>query len=196
MDTRPRLQLDRNTFTPWGAPAAAFECGRGIIEYTTASHGGYYVPPEILAQWPEPVRNAGTFAGRGWYEEDCDWSLVAVAEPDIFSPALVFEAVRMLRNYRKGDAPLMHWIQATHGEQWAQYLAENGDKFIQGGASTGGSRWSVSGYRLRDGARVLFSMPPDYSLPIHFSLAEAIARGALNIEQAQECPSPAFPLAM
>ena len=74
--------------TPWGAPQTIDDIGRGVCFVTTASHGGYFVPPAANAQIPAHWR-AISFNGqacKGWYEEDCDWSMVALALPDLFSP--------------------------------------------------------------------------------------------------------------
>ena len=54
----------------------------GIMEYGTPSHGGIHVSATRLAQMPESWRES--FAGDGWYEEDCDWALVALAFPECF----------------------------------------------------------------------------------------------------------------
>jgi Domain of unknown function (DUF7007) len=72
--------------TPWGASQAITDIGGGILFVTTASHGGYYVPPAFNRLVPIAWRDASFNAqGRfGWYEEDCDWCLVALTFPTTF----------------------------------------------------------------------------------------------------------------
>jgi len=48
--------------------------------YSTAGHGGFHVSPTLNSKMPEALRIED-----GWYEEDCDWALVAVAFPDLFA---------------------------------------------------------------------------------------------------------------
>jgi hypothetical protein len=96
------------TSTPWGRPQDVEwitdrSTGKttGIAFVSTAGHGGYYVSPELLATMPANWLGA-TFneqGRRGWFEEDCDWSLVALAFPQCFIP----EELRIARASSK------HW---------------------------------------------------------------------------------------
>jgi len=65
-----------STSTPWGAAQTADRYQKGITFYTTSSHGGFKVCATLNVQIPEYMRDAG-----GWYEEDCDWSVVATIFP-------------------------------------------------------------------------------------------------------------------
>ena len=79
--------------TPWGQSQTAHPHGDGITFYSTSSHGGFRVDSPTLKMMPAPLRVAG-----GWFEEDCDASLVIVAFPDRFSPSEVESAMRDLKN--------------------------------------------------------------------------------------------------
>jgi hypothetical protein len=75
--------------TPWGPAQDVIPVanGEGIAFVSTASHGGYYVPAAMLAKMPLAARLA-SFNGQGlvgWFEEDCDWCLVVLSFPDLFS---------------------------------------------------------------------------------------------------------------
>ena len=62
----------------------------------TASHGGFYLDAEMNAQVPEAWRVA-TFNDlglAGWYEEDCDWCLVALTFPQHFTVSQMADAYR------------------------------------------------------------------------------------------------------
>lgn len=76
------------TSTPWGPSQTAKKWAPGIMEYSTAGHGGFHLSPTRNAEMPEALR-----IDDGWYEEDCDWALVAVAFPTVF-PDLVEDARR------------------------------------------------------------------------------------------------------
>lgn len=72
--------------TPWGTADSVEHIADGIIFVTTPSHGGFRLDQSRNAQVPYVWRQA-SFNGqalRGWYEEDCDWSLVALTFPQHF----------------------------------------------------------------------------------------------------------------
>lgn len=67
------------TRTPWGTSQDEKKYARGIMWYSTAGHGGFHLSPSVNSQVPEILRIED-----GWYEEDCDWALVAIAFPELF----------------------------------------------------------------------------------------------------------------
>jgi len=80
--------------TPWGALHAVKDYGSGIKQYTTASHGGFHVPADMRVQMPAALQSHRCFNNyTGWYEEDCDWAVVALAFPDLFTPQNVMYAI-------------------------------------------------------------------------------------------------------
>ena len=86
--------------TPWGKPDSSEEIAPGIVRHDTPSHGGYYVAPERVAEMPEPLRDFKPFAGPNWYEEDCDWCIVALAFPQLFPAEYAPAAMETLKHYR------------------------------------------------------------------------------------------------
>lgn len=75
------------THTPWGAADHSEQIAPGIHWHSTPSHGGFYLSPDKNKLVPLNVRRA-TFNGqglRGWYEEDCDWSVVVRFFPEHFT---------------------------------------------------------------------------------------------------------------
>lgn len=72
------------TSTPWGPSQQVDHVARGIVWYSTASHGGYHLSSRRIAEMPEEYRNHNPWAGPGWYEEDCDWAFVVLSFPEIF----------------------------------------------------------------------------------------------------------------
>jgi hypothetical protein len=75
-----RVQMRSSANTPWGAAQGATAYAEGIVEYATASHGGFHLSPVRNAAVHPTLRSEG-----GWYEEDCDWAAVAITFPDLFT---------------------------------------------------------------------------------------------------------------
>jgi hypothetical protein len=83
--------------TPWGGADYKRNVGRGITFYGTPSHGGFFVPVAELRKWPAPLRAIVPFAGRQWFEEDCDWAIVVAGSPDLFEGRELCHALESLR---------------------------------------------------------------------------------------------------
>ena len=77
----------RGTITPWGMAQTKTVYGPGVVEYTTASHGGFRVSGSALDRIPQDEQETAWLAGTnpGWFEEDCDWRIVARNLPELFS---------------------------------------------------------------------------------------------------------------
>jgi hypothetical protein len=88
----------RSKSTPWGVADGHIELADGVHRFTTPSHGGFHVSSEVRNTWPAPLRDFEPFAGQGWYEEDCDWAIVAVAMPSLFTADHVAQARRTIKS--------------------------------------------------------------------------------------------------
>lgn len=123
MYRRPN-QLPKDT--PWGLWQEMKEKAEGIVYVTTASHGGYWVSPERYKQMPEYLRTK-SFAGEGWYEEDCDWCLVVLSFPDLFpTPYERYQAIVTLRGWHKAR------VQAFEDSAIGKRLMAEFVEFMQG----------------------------------------------------------------
>jgi len=80
------------TSSPWGRVQNQKELAPGIIAVSTASHGGIWVAPDLLAKMP--IQSTAYSEG-GFFEEDCDWALVALAFPYAFDAAALAVAEKM-----------------------------------------------------------------------------------------------------
>lgn len=89
-----------NTKTPWGLAQASREIAPGIVWHQTASHGGFFVAPERVAEMPKLLRDFQPWAGAYWYEEDCDWCLVALAFSQHFPADTLPVALATLKSYQ------------------------------------------------------------------------------------------------
>jgi hypothetical protein len=103
------------TETPWGPAQTSTEIAPGIVAYTTASHGGYYVSPERVSTMPKSLRDFKPFAGPNWYEEDCDWAVVALAFPKFFPPDAIPAALKTLERSQPGLFAEAAAMQASGG---------------------------------------------------------------------------------
>jgi hypothetical protein len=65
--------------TPWGAAQTVSRPLPGIVVVSTAGHGGVKVSPERNAQITAALRRKS-----GWYEEDCESTIVGLYFPDTF----------------------------------------------------------------------------------------------------------------
>jgi uncharacterized protein DUF7007 len=82
--------------TPWGTSQHETTYAPGVVFHGTAGHGGFHLDRSHNALVHEAWREAG-----GWYEEDCDWVVVALTFPAIF-PA---ETVEHARTQAKNERP-------------------------------------------------------------------------------------------
>lgn len=84
--------------TPWGPAQTAHRYGPGVVFYSTAGHGGFLLDTERLAAIPRQLRalTNGEQGNAGWFEEDEDWSLVALAHPDLFDAPDIQRAADLL----------------------------------------------------------------------------------------------------
>lgn len=72
--------------TPWGTSQHERKIADGIWSVSPVSHGGLW-----LAQWRQDMMPAAfleeTWTGlAAWFEEDCDWAMVADVFPSEFPP--------------------------------------------------------------------------------------------------------------
>jgi hypothetical protein len=75
--------------TPWGYADSSEPRGSdGYIHFvSTPSHGGFKVSRKILADIPYAWKRASFNQQglEGWFEEDCDWCMVALTFRDRFT---------------------------------------------------------------------------------------------------------------
>lgn len=182
----------KNKETPWGFSQQAYAIGAGLIKYSTAGHGGMFVPAEMLAEMPGGLR-CNVYAGGGsWFEEDCEASLVRLAFPARFSAYAVFGATDyILRSENKPDATYhaaYKWLQDTPAgaelvRLHAQYLQAHGDKYHLGGMSSCPDGWECAGYTL-DGTKMIRFETREYPrIPVPFTVGDLEMFGAQITER-------------
>lgn len=97
--------------TPWGYADTIKPVAPGLWFMSTPSHGGYKISTEMLELMPAELRSIEPWAGHGWYEEDCDWAIIAAAWPTLFPADHVKIAISTLNTL------------SYAAEGWAAYKA-------------------------------------------------------------------------
>jgi hypothetical protein len=71
--------MTMSTQTPWGKSDSSTKLAPGIMRYTTPGHGGFHVSKTKNVLIHQSWRKDS-----GWYEEDCEWVIVAFTFPKFF----------------------------------------------------------------------------------------------------------------
>jgi hypothetical protein len=85
--------------TPWGYAEKITPYPHGIIHYSTASHGGFFVPLPLCAKIPTAVldKTYNRQGHMGWFEQRSDWCIVVhYFGADMHEPANSREYARRL----------------------------------------------------------------------------------------------------
>ena len=80
--------------TPWGICDHARKLADGIVSVSTPRHGGIHLSDDLNAAMPAPFRGRS-----GWYEEDCEWAVVALVYPYAFTAKEMESAHRTVMNW-------------------------------------------------------------------------------------------------
>lgn len=79
--------------TPWGQSQTSKKYATGITFYSTAGHGGIKVSDGLNKLIHSTWRNDS-----GWYEEDCEWAIVAFHFQGVFEEHLD-SAIKILKDW-------------------------------------------------------------------------------------------------
>lgn len=75
-----RVQTRMAASTPWVSSQFATFYGPGVISHATAGHGGFHLSADRNRLVDPALRKDSP-----WYEEDCEWAIVALTFPDLFT---------------------------------------------------------------------------------------------------------------
>lgn len=108
--------LDRKTLripvhTPWGASQYAETYADGIVRHGTSRHGGFYLSSDRNAKVHPCLHKSG-----GWYEEDCEWAIVAFTFPELFTGYERKCADRTLCDWWPSEWEIIHGRKLAPGE--------------------------------------------------------------------------------
>ncbi|MFA7603338.1 MAG: hypothetical protein WCY29_10055 [Novosphingobium sp.] len=110
-----RVRVDQRVWTPWDISQTSEIFAEGVVFYSTASHGGFKLDDARSAEVPDALR-----CDNGWYEEDEDWSIVAVTFPALFTTLERRHADRTVRNAWPDYWESVHGRELAPGESWAK----------------------------------------------------------------------------
>lgn len=88
--------------SPWGKVEEARYLGSGAWSVSTGRHGGILLDAVRTAAMPGWMQ-AASYTGASAYEEDCDWSLVALRFPELFDGCDIYLALRIARQWHASD---------------------------------------------------------------------------------------------
>ncbi|WKL23720.1 hypothetical protein QYR00_24810 (plasmid) [Agrobacterium tumefaciens] len=110
-----RVQTRMSASTPWGASQMAVVYSNGVIAYSTAGHGGFHLAADRNAKI-HPLLRKDT----PWYEEDCEWAIVAFSFPELFTGHERSTAEKTIRNTWPHAWEAIHGCELAEGESWAK----------------------------------------------------------------------------
>lgn len=114
-----RVQTRISASTPWGGSQLATVYAEGIVSHSTSGHGGFHLSPDRNLQVDASVRGVG-----GWYEEDCEWAIVALTFPDLFTGYERRCADETARHTFPEYWEKLSGRQLSPGESWSKDRAE------------------------------------------------------------------------
>jgi hypothetical protein len=95
-------------YSPWGRIDSTKEQAPGIWFVSTPSHGGFYLAEDRQREFETKLPTFKPFAGKPWYEEDCDWCAIAIVFPQHFAASTVMAAMHQAKAM----------ATSTHGRDW------------------------------------------------------------------------------
>ena len=112
-----------DTNTPWGYADTVRPIAPGITWYSTSSHGGIGLSAERLTAMPTALRSIHPWAGEGWYEEDCDWSIAVAAFAELFTARELHYAARTLPNISYAKSAVAEFMATSAGQTFNRLAA-------------------------------------------------------------------------
>ena len=109
-----RVQTPISASTPWGASQMAVTYAEGVVAHMTSGHGGFHLSADRNAK-VHPLLRKDT----PWYEEDCEWAIVAISFPDLFTAYERSMAEKTIRNTWPDVWEKIHGRTLAEGESWA-----------------------------------------------------------------------------
>lgn len=178
VNTTTQIQCPRQT--PWGYAQTTQEIAKGIWRVTTAGHGGYWLAETTLRQLHPAWRGFVGFSGSyQWFEEDCDWAVIALCFPDHFNDYFIYSAFKTLATVEYAKERLQEFLKSTEGRTMLKLMVlweeDHKHLFQMGSMYSYGRGWDCSAYRI-DGRERLVWHQGDYPIYEHpFDKAELAA---------------------
>lgn len=110
-----RVKTRMAASTPWGGSQVAVIYADGVVAHSTAGHGGFHLSADRNAKI-HPLLRKDT----SWYEEDCQWAIVALSFPELFTGYERSTAEKTIRNAWPDEWEAIHGSKLAEGESWAR----------------------------------------------------------------------------
>ncbi len=110
-----RVQTRMSARTPWGGSQMAVIYAEGVVAHSTAGHGGFHLSADRNAKVHPLLRKETP-----WYEEDCEWAIVAISFPELFTGYERSLAEKTVRNTWPDACEVIHGCVLAKGESWAK----------------------------------------------------------------------------
>lgn len=110
-----RVQTRMSTSTPWGGSQMAVIYAKGVVSHSTAGHGGFHLSADRNAKVHLLLRKETP-----WYEEDCEWAIVAISFPELFTGHERSLAEKTVRNTWPDAWEMIRGCVLAEGESWAK----------------------------------------------------------------------------
>ncbi|WP_296082183.1 hypothetical protein [uncultured Agrobacterium sp.] len=110
-----RVQTRMSASTPWGGSQVAVIYADGVVAHSTAVHGGFHLSADRNSKVHSLLRK-----DTPWYEEDCEWAIVALSFPELFTGYERSMAEKTIRNTWPDEWEAIHGAKLTEGESWAK----------------------------------------------------------------------------
>lgn len=158
-DTMQSRQPFRGSETPWGPVQTVEPVVPGVVNISTAGHGGYWCSP---ARWEELLRlfpDINPWAGPGWLEEDCDWAFAALTWPEVVEGQTLYHAIASVQRVGGSDSGVADAFLATPqgkvliaaAAAWRESVAHLWEMGSRGTVAHAGGSWTCF-RRVGDGA--------------------------------------------
>lgn len=186
-----RERRSASTSTPWGQAQGATRYARGVTSYDTARHGGFRLSPSRNERVPEYMRDP-----KGWYEEDCDWSIVAMTFPDLFTDLEREMAEKTFRNHYPDQFERFAGRALSPGESMERdrrdFFAKHREDYLAIAASRDDDHPGMAKvWATKGGERQTFNGPPVDEKLFLVPLEEYSTRGiAFVIDPERHAPYP------
>ncbi|HAU77263.1 MAG TPA: hypothetical protein DCW88_17565 [Agrobacterium sp.] len=108
-----RVQTRMSASTPWGGSQMAVIYADGVVAHSTAGHGGFHLSADRNSKVHSLLRK-----DTPWYEEDCEWAIVALSFPELFTGYERAAAEKTIRNTWPDEWEAIHGAKLTEGESW------------------------------------------------------------------------------
>ncbi|MFN7092118.1 MAG: DUF7007 domain-containing protein [Allorhizobium sp.] len=110
-----RVRTRMSTSTPWGGSQMAVIYAEGVVAHSTAGHGGFHLSADRNSKVHSLLRKVTP-----WYEEDCEWAIVALSFPELFTGYERAAAEKTIRNTWPDEWEAIHGAELTEGESWVK----------------------------------------------------------------------------